>query len=283
MSAVTSVRAGEVSATAVEALTGLFDVPADTVLGGGLLPPLWHWAQLPELPTQSDLGPDGHPRSGIPSPPSPGMRRMFAGGRTTHLHQLVVGRPARRVSTVIDRAEKRGRSGPLVFVTVRHSLEQEGRVAIIDDQDIVYRPMSTSGIEAGSAAPAPIRPPDDRPVDEAGLSLFVDPVLLFRFSALTYNAHRIHYDLRHCEAEGYPDLVIHGPLQVLVMAEFLRRRGEDLRGRRFEYRLLAPALGSQWLTVRPEEEPGRGASGHTLVVEGSSSGVVARAHLEERT
>jgi 3-methylfumaryl-CoA hydratase len=222
-----------------EALAGVLDVaaPAD------VLPPLWHWVYLLDRRPQRDLGPDGHPMRGIPAPPGPGRLRMFAGGAVRTLAQLRFGEPATRTTRVLATKERVGRTGPLTFVTVRSEIAQDGAVAVVDDQEIVYRAAGTSvgGREAPAADPLG---------QEAGrLGLDVDPVLLFRFSALTYNAHRIHYDHEYVREEGYPDLVVHGPLQALLMGEVLRRAGVPLLGRELRYRLLAPTYGSQRLTA----------------------------------
>jgi 3-methylfumaryl-CoA hydratase len=139
----TAVRAGRISGTAAAALAGLLGIPAGTILDAGELPPMWHCAQLPDVWPQSGLGPDGHPLAGIPAAPRPGMRRMFAGGRAVHLAPLRIGASAVRRTEVVSRAGKQGRSGPLTFVTVRHTFEQDGRVAVVDDQDIVYRPPAS--------------------------------------------------------------------------------------------------------------------------------------------
>jgi 3-methylfumaryl-CoA hydratase len=226
-----------------EALAGMLDIdpPGD----GETLPALWHWVYLLERRAQRDLGPDGHPTTGIPAPPDPGRLRMFAGGRVVTHELLRFGVAATRTTRLVRSVEKQGRSGSMIFSTVRHDIEQGGRTVISDEQDIVYR-------VAGST-PAPRTPPAEHPAGEqpatASLELPVDPVLLFRFSALTYNAHRIHYDATYSSAEGYPDLVVHGPLQALLMGECLRRSGTPMVGRQFSYRLLAPTYGTQRLRV----------------------------------
>jgi 3-methylfumaryl-CoA hydratase len=117
-------------------------------------------------------------------------------------------------------------------------------VAIVDEQDIVYRGTGSTGTSRPAAATA-----DDAPAPEGRLEMRVDPVVLFRFSALTYNAHRIHYDAQYTASEGYPDLVVHGPLQALLMGECFRRSGISLLGTTFAYRLVAPTYGAQLLTV----------------------------------
>jgi 3-methylfumaryl-CoA hydratase len=249
------VRTGRINPHAVEALAGLLGRAVPDAL-----PPMWHVTQLLDAAPQSDIGPDGHARSGLPSPPGEGMRRMFAGGRATHHVPLAIGGEAERRSAIVSRQEKEGRSGPLTFVTVRHEFWQDGTLAVSDEHDIVYRPAVEGGVllpATGSAA------------DEPGRTFDVDPVVLFRFSALTYNAHRIHYDRAHAAREGFADLVIHGPLQVLLMAESL----DGLVGATLEYRLLAPAIGAQRLTIRTP-----GTEGDAEVVAGDGT-VVSRAKV----
>ena len=206
-----------------EALANLLgtDIPSDEQ------PPLWHWVHLLEKRPHSDLGPDGHPTSGIPAPPGPGRQRMFAGGRVGTHAPLTFGEPATRTTWVADTREKRGRTGPLTFVTVRNEYTQGGRVCIVDDYDIVYRtPGFNLAMQVGTLqdepAPSPRQP---------ALTLTADEALLFRFSALTYNAHRIHYDHSWVHQEGYGDLVVHGPLQALMMGELIRRCGDGLSAR----------------------------------------------------
>jgi 3-methylfumaryl-CoA hydratase len=227
-----------------EALAGLLDIG----LPAGPLPSLWHWVYLLERPAQSALGPDGHPRSGIPAPPAPGMKRMFAGGRVETHRLLDYGRPAARTTYVSATREKTGRTGPLTFVTVRSEYTQDGRLRVVDESDIVYR-------AEGSSIAARVGSLDERPAeaDGPGLQLTADEALLFRFSALTYNAHRIHYDQRWVLQEGYRDLVVHGPLQALMMGELIRRLGSGLLGRCFSYRLVAPMVGPQTFMVLPDE------------------------------
>ncbi len=225
-----------------ESLAGMLDIPAPD---GDELPQLWHWIYLLERRPERDLGPDGHPTHGIPAPPGPGRRRMFAGGRVSTVRPLLLGAPATRTTRVVSTQEKTGRTGPLTFVTVRNTITQDGEVAIVDEQDIVYRtPDST--LPAASSAPS-----DSGEVREPSLSLDVDTRLMFRFSALTYNAHRIHYDRDFVAEEGYADLLVHGPLQALMMGELFRRHDLSLVGREYSYRLVSPMVGSQTMTVRP--------------------------------
>lgn len=281
----TAVRSGRIGRTAVEALAGLLDIPAEPILAAGVLPPMWHYAQLPDIRAQAELGQDGHPLAGVPASPRPGMRRMFAGGRAAYLAPLRIGEPAVRRTTVVDRVDKQGKSGPLTFVTVRHTFEQDGQAAVVDDQDIVYRPPVAAPVPARDGGPSrPVPPGLPGPAGTApagtpaGPGFTVDPVVLFRFSALTANSHRIHYDRPYAATEGYQDLLVHGPLQALVMAESLRRAGVRLAGRLFEYRLQSPAVGPQRLTAQLARNE-RGED--TVVLEGSVSGPVATATVRE--
>lgn len=221
-----------------EALAALLGVPFPE----GELPLLWHWLYLLDRPAQADLGPDGHPLRGtIPAPPGPGRRRMWAGGRVRTPNPLRYGVPATRRSEVVSTRQKQGRTGALTFVVARHQIVQNGQLTVDEEQDIVYR----------EAVPLPTVP-DDGPSVPPGpgeWSIDVTPPLLFRFSALTYNAHRIHYDRDYArDVEGYPGLLTHGPLQALAMAEAARARGRVGR-LSFEYRLVAPLFDHQGMIV----------------------------------
>lgn len=238
------VRTEVIAPEQAEALANLIGAQAPRTV----LPPLWHWTHLLERRPHADLGPDGHPTAGIPAPPGPGRKRMFAGGAVTTYAELPLGRTATRTTYVADTREKQGRSGSLTFVTVRNEYTQDGRLMVLDDHDIVYRSAASSlppAHEPSTAAP---------PRGRAELRLRVDEALLFRFSALTYNAHRIHYDHSWVREEGYADLVVHGPLQALMMGELLRTDGPGLVGRRFSYRLLSPMIGPQTFTVTAVED-----------------------------
>lgn len=225
-------------------LAGLLDLGPE-VLVDGELPPLWHWVHLLDRPASDQIGPDGHPLTGVPAPPGEGMKRMFAGGRVSLHAPLRLGREATRRTWVTGSRTKEGRSGPLRFVGVRTEIVQDGRLAVVEENDIVYR-------QAGSSVQVEVGTLDATPPDLGDLAtvcLRADEAALFRYSALTYNAHRIHYDLGWCAVEGYDGLVIHGPLQALLMGEHVRRHGGGLLGRRFDYRLMGPAVGAQVLTA----------------------------------
>jgi 3-methylfumaryl-CoA hydratase len=183
---------------------------------------------------------------GMPMPPGPGLRRMFAGGRVRTSGALRCGEPATRRTRVVGVVEKSGRTGLLTFVTLAHEITQRGAVVVTEEQDIVYRPQAAA---PGRPALESVEPP---PPSGSDWRVSPTPTLLFRYSALTYNAHRIHYDRDYTrDVEGYPGLVVHGPLQALLMAEAGRRALGDPPGRRaFEYRLLAPLFDGDPLTVR---------------------------------
>jgi 3-methylfumaryl-CoA hydratase len=153
--------------------------------------------------------------------------------------------PSTRTTWVSGTSVKQGRTGALTFVTVRSEYAQGGHISITDESDLVYR-ISGSSLAAtvGTLQDEPSRAPR-----EPALTLTADEALLFRFSALTFNAHRIHYDHNWAHAEGYADLVVHGPLQALMMAELIRRSGDGLIGKEFVYRLVAPMVGPQTFTV----------------------------------
>ena len=223
-----------------EALAGLLGVPCP----GEEFPLLWHWVYLLDRPPQDALGPDGHQaRGGMPVPPGPGLRRMFAGGRVWRHGPLRPGAQATRRTWQASSVRKQGRTGPLHFITVRTEISQGGQVVICEEQDLVYREPGANGPDRSAEITAPAG--RDRQVA-------VNPVLLFRFSALTYNAHRIHYDLQYARAEGYPGLVVHGPLQALLMAELARSRGPA--GSEYAYRLVAPLYEDQGLIVSAAQD-----------------------------
>ncbi len=210
-------------------LAATLDV-ADAPSSGDPLPPLWHWLYfLPDDP-QATLAADGHPRRGGFLPPVPLGRRMHAGGRLEFHAPLRVGDEATRVSVVTSVDEKQGRTGPLVVVTVRHRITGPAGLAVTEEQDLVYtdaRPPRDAGDQAAIAE------------GTWESTVVPDEALLFRFSALTFNTHRIHYDLGYATAvEGYPDLVVHGPLVALLLAVLARSRGVAVAG--FTFRAHAP-------------------------------------------
>lgn len=202
----------------VRAAAATLDDDPQAFSEGSPLPPLWHWFFFLNPAPQARLGEDGHPERGGFMPPIALPRRMFAGARLSFHEPLVIGRPARRTARIASVSEKSGKSGTLAFVGVDYRIEQDGRLCIEEHQDIVYR-------EPGAPVPAP-RPADLPPVPDGAWTRMVapDPRLLFRFSALTFNAHRIHYDRPYATGvEGYPGLVVHGPLTAVLLMELVRR------------------------------------------------------------
>jgi 3-methylfumaryl-CoA hydratase len=186
------------------------------------LPILWHWFYfLPKAP-QSRLSEDGHPQRGGFLPPITYPRRMFAGARLQLHRPLRLGEPARRAGVIRDVKTKTGRSGSLAFVTVGYSFYQQGELCLEEEQDIVYR-------EPGPPVPAPT-PSQLPPPPEGSWSQTITPDsrLLFRFSALTFNAHRIHYDRAYATSEeGYPGLIVHGPLTAVLLLQLVRHRASQ--------------------------------------------------------
>ena len=229
------------------ALGALLGVPVPDLAGGEGLPLLWHWVYLLDRPAQADLGADGHPVRGTVAASSRAGRRMWAGGRVAATGRLRCGEPATKRSRVRSVTEKQGRSGPLTFITVEHQIRQRDRVVIDEQQDIVYRDTASPAVQPSAQE---VVPPAD-----GEWAIEVSPTLLFRFSALTYNAHRIHYDRDYAtRVEGYPGLVAHGPLQALAMAEAARAGGSPQESPSFEYRLTAPLFDHQGMVVSVARE-----------------------------
>lgn len=204
---------------------------------GDALPPLWHWLFFLDTPRTDALAADGHLERGRFLPPIEDLpRRMWAGSRIRFHQPLRIGERAERVSRIADVVEKQGRSGRLAIVTVEHRITGAGGLAITDEHDIVYR-EPPSGEAAGAAASAP--GPDAEP--EWSREWVADPVLLFRYSALTFNSHRIHYDHPYAtRVEGYPGLIVHGPLVPTLMLEEWARRHPDSAIAHIDIRALRP-------------------------------------------
>lgn len=203
------------------------------------VPPLGHWLYFLPDARQSAIGDDGHPRRGDNGlrPPVPLPRRMWAGGRVEFFAPVAVGAALTRVTTIAAIRAKRGASGDLLFVTLQHDIAADGVPAIREEQDLVYRAAAT----ASAAPPAP-SPVDPEPAD-AVRRVTADPVLLFRYSALTFNAHRIHYDRDYArDVEGYAGLVVHGPLIATLLIDHARREMPGLTPARFSFRAEAPLI-----------------------------------------
>jgi 3-methylfumaryl-CoA hydratase len=222
------------AATQALAVAAMLDLDPAPLVDGAPLPPLWQWFYfLPRAPQQR-LSVDGHPERGDFLPPIPLPRRMFAGSRMTFHAPLRLGTPARREGAIANVSLKQGKSGTLAFVTVRYRFTQGGTLCLEEEQDIVYR-------EPGAPVPAPV-PATLPPLPDGAWTRTLQPDtrLLFRFSALTFNAHRIHYDRPYAmHEEGYPGLVVHGPLTAVLLADLVRRHA-DRPIARFAFKGLAP-------------------------------------------
>jgi 3-methylfumaryl-CoA hydratase len=216
----------QITLTPIAALSATLDRQDPPPQTGDPLPPLWHWLYFLPLHRQSELAPDGHAGRGGFLPPVPLPRRMWAGGRFEFHRRLRIGETIKRTSRIMDVKYRVGRSGPLVFVVVRHEVGD----ALAEEQDLVYRGHSAHA----QAQPAPQDAAWER-------SIYPDDVLLFRYSALTFNGHRIHYDRRYAtEVEGYPGLVVHGPLIATLLLDLLRRSLPNADIARFSFRAVSP-------------------------------------------
>jgi 3-methylfumaryl-CoA hydratase len=217
----------------VAALSATLDRDDPAPKPGDPLPPLWHWLYFLPLARQSDIGPDGHPKRGGFLPPVPLPRRMWAGGRFEFLKPIGLEEKITRVSTVADVTVKQGRAGALCFVLVRHEVHGENGLALTEEHDIVYRDAPAAGEPPPAAKPAPEDAVWRR-------DMVPDDVLLFRYSALTFNGHRIHYDRRYVTGEeGYPGLIVHGPLIATLLVDLLRRN-TDKTLKSFKFRAVSP-------------------------------------------
>jgi 3-methylfumaryl-CoA hydratase len=227
-----------VGPTPAIALNATLDHPLAPIVDGFALPPLWHWLYFLPLHRQSEIGPDGHPKRGGFLPPVPQPRRMWAGSQLEFRSPVRVGDRIARTSTIEDVSSKSGRTGDLVFVRVRHALRCNDAAdpALVEFHDIVYRDAR----KPGDAEP----PPQAAPTGAAWQREIVpDAVLLFRYSALTFNGHRIHYDRRYVtEVEGYPGLIVHGPLLATLLMDLLRRNLPDADVATFRFKAVRPTF-----------------------------------------
>jgi 3-methylfumaryl-CoA hydratase len=207
-----------------------------------------HWCLAPAIAPQAALGPDGHPARGGFLPPVPLPRRMWAGGGLEWRDALRMGDEVTRRSRIEDVQVKEGRTGALCFVTVAHEYVTERGLAVAERQDIVYREAETM-----ARGPGPAREPP-HPAPRWRRTLTADPVMLFRYSALTFNGHRIHYDRSYCrEVEHYPGLVVHGPLQATLLIEHAAA-ARGTAPRRFEFRAVRPLFDGTPFTLNAAED-----------------------------
>jgi hydroxyacyl-ACP dehydratase HTD2-like protein with hotdog domain len=218
------------------------------------VPPMW-LAATAYWPAGETLGEDGHPVTGLGYPPLERRRRLFAGGTFRSRSQVAIGEPLTRRSRVSSVRAKTARSGPLLFVTVAHDyLAADGAIRCQEEHQLAYRSATDAGVPIAAAAP-------DRPATATGsshsLGLAADRVRLFRFSALTANSHRIHYDERYAtQVEGHPGVIVHGPLLAMLALELPRRYAEGRRVSSYAYRLTHPAVsGSDLVAAVIDEQP----------------------------
>ncbi len=228
----------EINAAPVIAMSATLDRDDPEPVAGLSLPALWHWLYFLPRHKQSEIGSDGHAKRGGFLPPVPLPRRMWAGGRLHWQAQnpLKLGDKVQRVSSIESVTHKSGRSGDLLFVLVKHLLHNEQGLALTEEHDIVYR-----------AAARPDDPVAAPLAAEAGAAwqreIVPDAVLLFRYSALTFNGHRIHYDRQYVtEVEGYPGLIVHGPLIATLLVDLVRRHAPGAFIRSFSFKALRPTF-----------------------------------------
>ncbi len=234
--------------TPVLAMARTLDHREFTARFGEPLPELWHWLYFLPMVAQSRIGADGHPEKGGFLPPVALERRMWASSRLTFHQDLIIGEEIHKTSEILRISEKQGKTGSMVFVTVRHLTHSKQGLAISEEQDIVYLPMPKIFVP-----PPPNRLPDHLQWRE---NYPVDPVLLFRFSALTFNAHRIHYDVNYAtEVEKYPGLVVHGPLQAILLMESAKRHHPAQKPAVYAFRAMRPLFVFDPIAVCGQTKP----------------------------
>ena len=244
----TETTSDQVTPTPIAALSATLDIEAPRPVAGDPVPPLWHWLYFLSIHRQSELGPDGHVKRGDFLPPVLLPRRMWAGGRFEFRRPLRVGETFARTSRIVDVQQKEGRTGTLVFVFVRHEIGNADGVALTEEQDLVYRADAKPGDPAPLPRPAPAGAAWERVVQP-------DDVLLFRYSALTFNGHRIHYDRRFAtETDGYPGLVVHGPLIATLLLDLLRRHMPEAQVAKFEFRSVSPLFDTASFSLHGKPE-----------------------------
>jgi len=242
-----------VSLAPVRRLLATLDDRETHLATGDPLPPLWHWLFFLPDALQADLGADGHPPRGGFLPPIGLARRMWAGGSLRFHQPVPIGATLRRLSRVSDISEKEGRSGPLIFATIAYQFFDGADLCIEERQDIVYRDLGPP-----LAATKPLSSLPTPPAGSWTKEIAPDPRLLFRYSALTFNAHRIHYDRLYTkETEGYPGLIVHGPLVATLLLDLIRRNSTG-RVAQFDYRAKAPLFDTHpfRVTATPDENQG---------------------------
>jgi 3-methylfumaryl-CoA hydratase len=244
-----TVAADPMTPFGARALAALLD-HATAPRSGDALPLAWHWLYFLDAPSTAATGVDGHPRTGDFLPPVPLPRRMWAAGAVAFERPLRLGELAERRSTIVAIDAKNGKSGPLVFVMLEHCITQGGSVCVCEEQTLVYR--------EGAQGPAPLPPGESAQIAADWSRSFVpSSVLLFRFSALTYNAHRIHYDREYATAvEFYPSLVVHGPLLLIQLLDLVERGDSPTPLASVRFRAVRPSFVDAPLDLRARRERG---------------------------
>jgi 3-methylfumaryl-CoA hydratase len=227
----------QLSASPAQRMAATLNQPTAFVEGAPL-PPVWHWLYFLPAVRMDHTSEDGHAKRGGFLPPVTLPRRMWAGGRIVFHQPLHIGERALKKSRVSDVTSKQGKSGDLVFVKITHEIVGENGLALLEEQDIVFREPATNSTPLPSQ-PAPVEA-------QWSQTITPDPVLLFRYSALTFNSHRIHYDRDYCRnVEGYPGLVVHGPLTATLLLESLRAHVPHRTVKTFSFRAVSPLYDDQ--------------------------------------
>ena len=263
-----------ITAVPVRALSATLDRDDALPMPGTALPPLWHWLYFLPQQRQSELGPDGHARRGGFLPPVPLPRRMWAGGRLQWLPEnpLRLGDAVQRNSRIVSITHKAGRSGDLLFVLVKHEVHNGKGLALIEDHDIVYRASARDGDPLAAGVKADQGAPWQR-------DIVPDDVLLFRYSALTFNGHRIHYDRKYAtEVEGYPGLVVHGPLIATLLLDLVRCNAPGGFIKSFSFKAVRPTFDLH--PLRLHGQPSNDGQSVRLWAEGFGGWLITRGNVE---
>jgi 3-methylfumaryl-CoA hydratase len=250
----TSETSDLITSQMVRGLRATFFLDIGNPVAGDPAPAAIHWCLAPQVAPMSEIGPDGHPARGGFLPPVPLPRRMWAGGKTDFIDPLRVGDEVQKVSKIVDVQLKSGSTGTLCFVTLDHTFSTRRGKAVFERQDVVYRDNPPPGGNKTSTSPVAT----SAPKPQYQKTLKADPVLLFRYSALTFNGHRIHYDRPYVTGvEGYPGLIVHGPLQASLLIEYaISLRGKSPKT--FTHRGVSPLFDDGSFTVNANEMSGGG-------------------------
>lgn len=249
-----------VTSAPVKALAATLDRPDPAPSKGTFLPELWHWLYFLPCALQSEIGVDGHPKRGGFLPPVPLPRRMWAGSRIQWLAPLAVGDEIERISKIQSVTHKAGRTGDLIFVLVQHQISNQHGLALIEEHDIVYRDAPGPNDQPVTPTPAPTNAKWTKTITP-------DDVFLFRYSALTFNGHRIHYDRKYVtEVEGYPGLIVHGPLIATLLVDLVRQSIPACTLKNFEFRAIRPTFDIHSFKVSAKPDLEKDPSSKTISI-----------------